>query len=74
MKRGVGGTGPWFNGGRGNRKRPPTLKGLCKSGGGRSGCLIGGGGGPFDEHPDEVLLALLELWLLLDLLLGEVST
>lgn len=37
--------------------------------------MPGGGGAPPDEHPEDVLLALLELWLLLlVLLLGELST
>lgn len=75
---GAGGTGPWFNGGSGSLNNPPTLKGLCMSGGGSRWCLIlgGGCGNPVLEQPEDVLLELLELWLLLllPLLLGEVST
>lgn len=36
--------------------------------------MLLGGGGPFEEHPDDELLELLELWLLLVLPLGELST
>lgn len=75
-KSGAGGTGPWLRGGKGNRNNPPTLNGLWRSGGGRRWWRIPvvGGGGPLEEQPEEELLELLELWLLLVLPLGELST
>lgn len=60
---------PWLRGGKGNLNNAPTPNGLCKSGGGNSGCLrFGTGGGAVEvpeEHPDELLDAELDEWLLL---------
>lgn len=61
---------PWLMGGKGNLSRPLTPNGLCKSGGGNKGCrILGTGGGTVpeaaEEHPEELLDAELEEWLLL---------